>query len=79
MPIEISIPEGSAPFTLRPHRVSPILAKEVDATLNQHLVAGPIHNSNSPYSSPPVVISKKSSGVRITVNCKNRNQISKLS
>jgi len=37
MPFEISVPEGSAPVTSRPHRLNPILAKEVDATLNQYL------------------------------------------
>ena len=37
-PFEILVPEGSAPVTCRPHRINPILAKEVDATLNQYLV-----------------------------------------
>ena len=32
MPFEISVPEGSAPVTSRPHRINPILAKEADAT-----------------------------------------------
>ena len=40
MPFEISVPEGSAPVTSRPHRINPILAKEVDGTLNQYLAAG---------------------------------------
>ena len=79
MPFEISVPEGSAPVTSRPHRLNPILAKEVDATLNQYLAAGLIQHSTSPYSSPLVVIPKKSGGVRITVNYKKLNQISKLS
>ena len=79
MPFEISVPEGSAPVTSRPHRINPILAREVDATLNQYLAAGLIQHSTSPYSSPLVVIPKKSGGVRITVNYKKLNQISKLS
>ena len=37
MPFEISVPQGSAPVTSRPHRINPILAKEVDATLSQCL------------------------------------------
>ena len=77
-PFEISVPEGSAPVTSRSHRIDPIQAKEVDATLNQNLAAGLIQHSTSPYSSPLVVISKKSGGVRITVNYKKLNQISKL-
>ena len=36
IPFDNSVPEGSAPVTSRPHRINPILAKEVDvdATLN---------------------------------------------
>ena len=79
MPFEISVPEGSAPVTSRPHRINPILAKEVDATLNRYLAAGLIQHSTSLYSSPLVVIPKKSGGVRITVHYKKLNQISKLS
>ena len=78
MPFEISVPEGSAPVTSRPHRINPKLAEEVDATLNQYLAAGFIQHSTSPYSSPLVVIPKKSGGVRITVNYKKLIQISKL-
>ena len=77
MLFNISVPEGSAPVTSRPHRINPILAKEVDATLNQYLAAGLIQHSTSPYSSPLVVIPKKCGGVSITVNCKKLNQISK--
>ena len=79
MPFEISVPEGSAPVTSRPHRINPILAKEVDVTLNQYLAAGLIQHSTSPYSSPQVVIPKKSGGVRITVDYKKLNKKCKLS
>ena len=41
--------------------------------------AGLIQYSTSPYSSPLVVIPNKSGGMKITVNCKKLNQISKLS
>ena len=54
------------------------MAKEVDATLNQYLAAGLIQHSTYPYSSPRVVVPKKSGGVRITINCKKLNQISSL-
>ena len=79
MPFNISVPEGSAPVTSRPHRINPILGKEVDATLNQYLAAGLIQHSTSPYSSPLVVVPKKSGGVRITVNYKKLNKIGSLS
>ena len=55
------------------------MAKEVDATFNQYVSAGLIQHSTLPYSSPLVVILKKSGGVRIMVNYKKLNQISKLS
>ena len=70
---------GSAPVTSRPHRINPILGKEVDATLNQYLGAGMIQHSTSPYSSPLVVIPSNAGGVRMTVNYKTLNRISKLS
>ena len=76
---ENSVPEGSAPVTSRPHRINPILAKEVDATLNQYLATCLIQHSASRYSSPLVVIRKKSRGVRIMVNYKKLNKISNLS
>ena len=68
MPSEISVREGSAHFTSRPQRINPILAKEVDATLNQYLAAGLTQHSTSSYSIPLVVIPNKSGGVRIFVN-----------
>ena len=76
--LQISVPACSAPVTSRPHLINPILAKLVDATLSQYFDAGLIQHSTSPYSSPLVAFSKTSGGVRITVNYKKLNQISKL-
>lgn len=77
-PFETSSAEGSAPVTSRPHRIEPILAQEVEATLEQYIAAGLLQHSTSPYSSSLVVI-PTSGGVRITVNDENNNQISTLS
>ena len=55
------------------------MANEVEVTLDYYLAAGLIQHSTSTYSSPLVVIPKKSGGVRITVNYKKPNQISSLS
>ena len=79
MPFEISAPEGSSTVISRPHRLNPILAEEMGATLNQYLSAGLIQHSTSPYSSPLVVIPETSGGVRIIMNYKKLNQISKFS
>ncbi|CAB1101426.1 unnamed protein product [Ectocarpus sp. CCAP 1310/34] len=68
-----------APVTSRPYRVNPPVAKQVDAILDQYLAAGLIQHSTSPYSSPLVVIPKKSGGVRITVNYRKLNKLCALS
>ena len=55
------------------------MAKEVEAILDQYLAAGLVQHSTSPYSSPLVVIPKKSGSVRIIVNYKKLNQMSSFS
>ena len=55
------------------------MAEDMEATLGQYLAAGLIQHSTSPYSSPLVVIPKKSGDVRTTVNYNKLNQISSLS
>ncbi|CAB1100714.1 unnamed protein product [Ectocarpus sp. CCAP 1310/34] len=76
---KLTVPPGSAPVTSRPYRVNPPVAKIVDAILDQYLAAGLIQHSTSPYSSPLVVIPKKSGGVRITVNYRKLNKLCALS
>ena len=49
MPFEVSVLEGSAPVASRAYRNHSILAKEVDATLDQYLAARLIQLSTSPY------------------------------
>ncbi len=78
-PFKLTVPPGSAPVTSRPYRVNPPVAKQVDAILDQYLAAGLIQHSTSPYSSPLVVIPKKSGGVRITVNYRKLNKLCELS
>ena len=48
MVLVISVREGSAPVTSRPHCINPILAKEVEVTLDQYLAAGLVQHSTSP-------------------------------
>ena len=79
MPFAISVQEGSTPVRSRPHRINPILAKEVEANLDQYLAAGLIRHSTSRYWSPLVFIPEKSGGVRFSVEYTNFNQISTLS
>lgn len=49
-PFKFTVPPGSAPVTSRPYRVNPIVAKQVDAVLDQYLAAGLVQHSTSPYS-----------------------------
>ncbi|CAB1107289.1 unnamed protein product [Ectocarpus sp. CCAP 1310/34] len=74
-----SIASFSAPVKSRPYRVNPPVAKQVDAILDQYLAAGLIQHSTSPYSSPLVVIPKKSGGVRNTVNYRKLHKLCALS
>ena len=76
MPFDISVPEGSALVTSRPHYILSNLAKEVGTTSNQYFAAGPMQHSASPYSSPLMVVPKQSEGVRSTAtdsaSCQSR-------
>ncbi|CAB1117590.1 unnamed protein product [Ectocarpus sp. CCAP 1310/34] len=67
----------------RTRHVSPLsrppVAKQVDAILDQYLAAGLIQHSTSPYSSPLVVIPRKSGGVHITVIYRRLNKLCALS
>lgn len=52
MVFDISAPGGSAAVTAQHHRINTVLAKEVDATLDQYLAARLIQHSSSQHSSP---------------------------
>lgn len=75
---EISVRPDTVPVILRPDRIFPKVAKEVDAVLEQYFAAGLIQHSTSPYPSPLVVVPKKNGGIRITVNSKTFNNVSVL-
>ena len=50
----------------------------MDTILNEHLAAGLIQRSTSPYASPVAFIPKKSGGIRLTINYEKLNNISIL-
>lgn len=77
-PFQLTVPPGSEPVTSRPYRINPAVAKQEDI-LDQHLAAGLIQHSTASYSSPLVVIPKKSGGVRIAVNYRKLNKLCALS
>ena len=64
---KLSVPPDSPPVTSRPYRVNPLVAKQINTILDMYLAAGRIQHSTSLYASP-VVIRKKSGGIRLTIN-----------
>ncbi|CAB1107122.1 unnamed protein product [Ectocarpus sp. CCAP 1310/34] len=79
LPFKIDIPDGTPPVRTKPYCMNPLVAKQVDATLDKYLAAGLIQHSTSPYCSPIVVIPKQSGELRITVNYQKLNRISSFS
>ena len=77
-PFEIKGPPGTHPIQSRPYRLNPVLSKQVDAILDSYLAAGLIQHSTSPWSSPLVCVSKKSGGIRITVNYQKLNKVTEI-
>ena len=77
-PFEIKVPPGTQSIQSRPYRLNPILLNQVDAILDSYLAAGLIQHSTSPWSSPLVCVSKKSGGIRITVNYQKLNKVTEI-
>ena len=77
-PFEIKVPPETQSIQSRPYRLNPVLSKQVDAILDSYLAAGLIQHSTSPWSSPLVCVSKKSGGIRITVNYQKLNKVTEI-
>ena len=77
-PFEIKVPPGTHPIQSRPYRLNPVLSKQIDAIIDSYLAAGLIYHSTSPWPSPLVCITKKSGGIRITVNYQKLNKVTKI-
>lgn len=68
LPCEICVYPYSPPVTPRPYRVNPILAKHVDAVLDQYFEAGFLFSTLLRRTRALVVIPEKAGGVGINVN-----------
>ena len=65
------------PITLRPYQHSPTIAEDVKRTVVELLKAGMIVSSNSQYSSPVVVVRKKDGTVRVCIDYRRLNAITR--
>ena len=65
-------------MTARPYLVNPLVAKQMDTSLDEYLADGLLQHSTSPYASSAVIIPKKSGGILLTINNKKLINISIL-
>lgn len=63
------------PFRQRPYPVSPYQQKRIDIELDRMLKMGVIVPSNSPWSSPIVVVEKKTGKLRICLDSRKLNEV----
>jgi len=63
------------PITFRPRRLSYSEQRELRVIIDELLSEGIIRESNSPYSSPIVLVRKKSGGYRLCVDYRELNKI----
>lgn len=72
--VELEIKTDSSPIKQRYYPISPALQKEVNCELEKMLADGIIERSSSPWSSPIVMIKKKSGGWRFCVDYRVLNK-----
>lgn len=72
--VELEIKTKSSPIKQRYYPISPALQKEVNVELETMLRDGIVEPSNSPWSSPIVMIKKKTGGWRFCVDYRALNR-----
>ncbi|KZR97642.1 Histone-lysine N-methyltransferase NSD2, partial [Daphnia magna] len=78
MEIQHNIDTGnSRPITSRPYRISQFERKVISEKVNEMLKGGVIQPSNSPWSSPVVLVKKKSGEYRFCIDYRRLNAVSK--
>jgi hypothetical protein len=63
------------PISFRPRRLSHCEQNKLRVIFNKLLFEGVIRPSNSPYSSPIVLVKKKSSDYKLCIDCRELNNI----
>ncbi|CAJ2675682.1 unnamed protein product [Trifolium pratense] len=70
---KIPIKEGTDAFNLRPYRYSTVQKNIIDKLVEEMFTQGIIQHSNSPYSSPIVLVRKKDGSWRLCVDFRRLN------
>lgn len=67
----------SLPIKQRHYPVSPYKQKEMDMEFNRMLKLGVIEKSNSPWASPMVAVAKSNGKIRLCLDCRKLNDVTK--
>ena len=74
--VEHEIDTGdSSPIRCAPHRMSPQKMKKEEECVTEMLTGGQIESSDSPWSSPVVLVTKKDGGTRFCVDYRRLNDV----
>lgn len=72
---QIPLMAGAQPFRLRPYRYSPTLKDEIEKQITEMLLKGWIQHSSSPFSSPILMVKKKTGDWRLCVDFMRLNAL----
>ena len=75
LPMKIEIEPGNTPLTTRPYRALQKIQGIIDEQIKEMLDAGVIEESDSPYSSPIVMVKKRSGSHHMCIDFRKINAI----